>query len=154
MDGSSLFRHFPNKGAILHAALDRFEAVLMESFPDAEPSWESLRSFFLRRLSLVQAHPEVIRLAFNQHLLEVTGESEHVERVRAVVARSVTFIRACLERAQSDGIVSSDVPAGAQVWVVTGFLRGAALGSMQPRPDPERTWTWLASTLRARGHAS
>ena len=150
MDGSSLFRHFENKAAILHAALDLFETALSDTFPDAEPCWESLKTFFLRRLALVQARPEVIRLAFNQHLLVVTGETEHADRVRKVVARSVSFIRACLERAQSAGVISDAVPAAAQVWVVTGMLRGAALGSVHPRPTPEEAWQWLASTLQER----
>lgn len=150
MDGSSLFRHFENKAAILHAAIDVFETSLSESFPDTEPSWESLRTFFVRRLALVQAHPEVVHLAFNQHLLVVSGETEHAERVRAVVARSVSFIRACLEHAQAAGVISSAIPAAAQVWVVAGMLRGAALGSMQPKPTPDEAWKWLASTLHQR----
>ena len=148
MDGSSLFRHFENKAAILHAAIDVFEAALSKSFPDAEPSWESLQAFFVRRLALVQARPEIVHLAFNQHLLVVSGETEHADRVRAVVARSVSFIRACLEHAQQAGVISSAVPAAAQVWVVAGLLRGAALGSMQPRPNPHDAWQWLASTLQ------
>lgn len=148
MDGSSLFRHFENKTAILHAALDLFEMALSEAFPDAEPSWESLKTFFVRRLALVQAHPEVIRLAFNQHLLVVSGAPEHADRVREVVARSVTFVRDCLEHAQSAGVISDAIPAAAQVWVVTGMLRGAALGSVHPRPTPEEAWQWLASTLQ------
>lgn len=150
MDGSSLFRHFENKAAILHAAIDVFETSLSESFPDTEPSWESLRTFFVRRLALVQARPEVVHLAFNQHLLVVSGETEHAERVRAVVARSVSFIRACLEHAQAAGVISSAIPAAAQVWVVAGMLRGAALGSMQPKPTPDEAWKWLASTLHQR----
>ena len=150
MDGSSLFRHFANKSAILHAAIDVFERSLSESFPDAEPSWGSLRTFFVRRLALVQARPEIVRLAFNQHLLAVSGETDHADRVRAVVARSASFIRACLEHAQSSGVISSAVPASAQVWVVAGMLRGAALGSMQPRPTPDEAWQWLASTLLER----
>lgn len=148
VDGSSLFRHFANKAEILHVAIDLFESALATSFTGEAPSWQSLENFFLRRLALVQAHPEVIRLAFNQHVLVVAGESEHADRVRAVVARSVEFIRACLETAQSEGAISDDVPAEAQVWVVTGVLRGAALGSMQPRPSPEQAWRWLAATLQ------
>ena len=151
MDGSSLFQHFGNKGEILHAAIDLFEAALGETIPESAPSWESLRVFFERRLALVQARPEVIRLAFNQHLLVVAGEAEHAERVREVVARSVSFIRACLEHAQAAGVISSDVPAAAQVWVVTGMLRGAALGTVEPRPTPQEAWQWLATTLKKRG---
>ena len=109
MDGSSLFRHFGNKGEILHAAIDLFEAALVETIPESAPSWESLRIFFLQRLALVQARPEVIQLAFNQHLLVVSGELDHAARVREIVARSVSFIRACLERAQSDGLISRTV---------------------------------------------
>lgn len=154
LDGSSLFRHFENKAAILHAALDLFETALSETFPNAEPSWESLKTFFVRRLALVQARPEVIRLAFNQHLLVVTGETEHADRVREVVARSVAYVRACLQHAQSAGLISSAVPAEAQVWVVTGMLRGAAFGSVRPRPTPEEAWQWLASTLQERDRQS
>jgi len=147
MDGSSLFRHFKDKAEIFHAALDQFEASLSETIPDEAPSWESLHTFFVRRLALVQARPEVIRLAFNQHLLVVTGEPEHADRVRQVVARSIAFIRTCLEAAQAEGVISSAVPAAAQVWVVTGMLRGAAFGSTT-RPTPEEAWQWLSSTLQ------
>jgi len=154
MDGSSLFRHFENKGAILHAAIDDFEAALDSTIPAATPSWDSLRRFFVGRLALVQARPEVIRLAFNQHLLVVSGDTEHADRVRALVARSVAFIRACLEHARAEGTISSAAPAAAQVWLVTGMLRGAALGSMEPRPTPDEAWQWLASTLRKTGGQS
>ena len=148
MDGSSLFRHFENKAAILHAALDEFEGVLEACFPEGAHSWEGLREFFLRRLTLVQARPEVIRLAFNPHLLEVSGEREHAERVRRVVQRSVAFIRGCLEDAQGKGLIPDTVAAAALVWVVTGVLRGAALGSVQSRPAPEQAWRWLAEVLQ------
>jgi AcrR family transcriptional regulator len=178
MDGSSLFRHFESKGHILHAALDLFEAALSDTFPDAEPSWSSLRVFFTRRLSLVRERPEIIRLAFNQHLLVVAGESAHADRVRKMVDRSMAFIRACLEDAQAEGLIAADVPAAVQVWVVTGVLRGAALGAiesppcsasaaehalasapslpMPPRKQPtaEEAWQWLSSTLRAREQTS
>lgn len=150
MDGSSLFRHFENKAGILHAALDHFETALSDSLPDTEPSWESLKTFFLARLALVQARPEIIRLAFNPHLLVVTGETEHADRVRKVVARSIAFIRACLEHAQSASVISNAVPVEAQVWVVTGMMRGAALGSVHPRPTAEEAWQWLAVTLQER----
>jgi AcrR family transcriptional regulator len=147
MDGSSLFRHFENKGQILHAALDQFEAVLDATIPAEQPSWSSLHEFFVRRLALVQARPEIIQLAFNQHLLSGAGEHEHAARVRDVVQRSVSFVRACLEDAQASGLISARIPASAQVWVVTGMLRGASLGSMQPPPTPEQAWQWLAATL-------
>lgn len=150
MDGSSIFRHFENKAQILHAALDQFEEALTATIPTSPPSWESLRVFFMQRLSLVQARPEVIRLAFNQHLLVVAGALEHAERVHRVVQRSVQFITECLEDAQDNGEIGAQVPAAALVWVVTGMLRGAALGSMQPSPSPEQVWGWLATTLQER----
>jgi AcrR family transcriptional regulator len=148
MDGSSLFRHFENKGAILHAALDQFEAVLDATIPAQQPSWESLHEFFVRRLALVQARPEIIRLAFNQHMLTGAGEHEHAARVQDVVQRSIEFITACLEDAQSNNLISKHIPAAAQVWFVTGMLRGASLGSMQPPPTPEQAWQWLSVTLK------
>lgn len=148
MDGSSLFRHFENKAAILHAALDQFEGVLTATFPTEPPSWEALHSFFVARLALVQERPEIIRLAFNQHLLVVSGETEHAERVALIVSRSVSFIRECLEHAQRQSVIPDRVPAAALVWLVVGMLRGAALGAVEPRPDPELAWQWLATTLQ------
>lgn len=147
MDGSSLFRHFPNKAAILHAAIDVFEQHLAASFPDAEPSWESLRSFFLHRLELVRERPEVIHLAFGQHLM-VSGEKEHATRVAEIVGRSFGFLRRCLQHARDEGRLPTDVPVEAQVWVVTGVIRGAALGATQSDTAPLEVWRWLASLLQ------
>lgn len=146
MDGSSLFRHFKDKAEILHAALDRFEAALQDTIPSTAPSWSSLHTLFLGRLALVQAHPEIIRLAFNQHMLAAAGEPEHAARVQQIVQRSLSYIERCLEAAQRDGQISNAVPPHVQTWIVIGVLRGAAT-SAEPRPSHTQVWRWLTLTL-------
>ncbi|AUX27910.1 uncharacterized protein SOCEGT47_085100 [Sorangium cellulosum] len=151
-DGS-IFRHFEDKRAIVTAAVGAFEAMLFEGFPPEDPDpLERLRSFLLRRLSLVRAHPEILRLAFNDRLVEAAGE-EGAARVQASVQRSVAFVRGCLAEAQAKGAITSAVPVDVMVWAVTGILRGAALGEMAGKGEgqsiaPEGLWPWIAALLR------
>jgi AcrR family transcriptional regulator len=152
IDNSTVFRHFANKGEIIDAALDEFEAVLEETLPQSAPSLAALKGFFTQRMALVQRRPEVIRLAFNPGILAMAGQEAHAARVRAIVGRSVEFIRSCLAAAQSAGEVTAEVPAHALVWVVTGILRGAVLGSESP-VAPELAWSYVHNLLRKPGAA-
>ncbi|MRG94318.1 TetR/AcrR family transcriptional regulator [Polyangium spumosum] len=151
-DGS-IFRHFEDKRAIVAAAVDVFEGMLLEDFPPEDPDpLERLKSFLLRRLALVRAHPEILRLAFNDRLVEAAGE-EGAARVQASVQRSMSFVRACLAEAQEKGTITSAVPVDVMVWAVTGILRGAAFQEMagaskSPPLTPEALWPSIAALLR------
>jgi len=124
-DGA-IFRHFRNMGEIVDAAIDAFEALLMGSFPPpTDDPLERLGTFIVNRLELVRERPELLRLAFNDRLVEAAGESG-AARVRELVQRSVAFVRTCLHEAQSEGTVSPTVSTTLLVWSVLGVVRGAA----------------------------
>ncbi|MEZ4469126.1 MAG: TetR family transcriptional regulator, partial [bacterium] len=74
---ASLFRHFPDKAAIVAAAVDRFDAALADSLdrPEADPL-ERLGAFFLHRQALLRARPVLLRLAFNERLVEAAAPAD------------------------------------------------------------------------------
>ncbi len=151
-DGS-LFRHFPSMDAIVLAAVDRFEEHLDGSLTsEAADPIERLRDFFVHRQALLRERPHLMRLAFNDRLLE-TASPAAAERIRAGVARSRAFIRACLADALAAGRVRADVPAEALAWTVVGFMRGAALqaAASPAPPSPEVVWTDLLLMLSPPG---
>jgi AcrR family transcriptional regulator len=151
-DGT-IFRHFPNKEAILLAAIDFIEGLLFQDFPptEAEPL-ARLRTFFIRRLELLQQHPSIVHLAFSDRLAEAAGE-EGAERVMSIVMRSFAFVRQCLAEAQEAGTVGSDLPPELLVWTVTGALQGVSAvmrrGLMSPAfLAPEAVWANVEKLLR------
>lgn len=133
-DGA-LFRHFPDKAAILDAAVALFEAELAVPRSVGEPPLARLKAFFIARVSRVQARPEILGLAFNDRLQDVVGP-DAAARVRAVIRRSVAFVRRCVRDAQAEGALSPALSADVVTWMITGAMRGAAA----TRRPPEKMW--------------
>lgn len=146
-DGA-VFKHYPNKEAILDAAITRFEALLDDPViaPDTRPL-ERLERFFLHRVERVRENPEILGLAFSHRLESAAGERGR-ERVRHVMARSVAFIRRCLREGQRAAEVGGSASPEVQAWMVLGVLRAAATGATG-RTTPERIWSEVAATLRS-----
>jgi|JI10StandDraft_1071094.scaffolds.fasta_scaffold62037_4 TetR/AcrR family transcriptional regulator len=133
---AALFRHFPTLASLIEAAIDHFGDLLRGSLerPETTPR-ERLAGFFLHRLALVQAHPEVLQLAFNERLADAAGvQGGH--RVGAMVAHSLGFLRETLEAAQTEGTLRTDVPVAALLWTVTGHMRGAAMATRHHPVQP------------------
>jgi len=144
---AGVFRHYRDKDAIIAAAIARFEELLAGDIVDAEGEpLARLGTFFIRRLSKVREHPEILRLAFNDRLAAIAGP-DGAARVTKMIGRSIAFVRACLEAARRDGSVAADVPVEHLVWTVVGCLRGAATASTVTAP-PEALWADVEKLLR------
>lgn len=147
-DGT-VFRHFKNKEEILGAAIEAFERHLEGDFPplDLEPL-ARLKQFFLRRVNKVRERPDILRLAFSDRLEEVAGE-KNAERVRAVVARSIAYVRQCLRQAQKEGDVGDDVPVDVLAFMVMGVMRSTALsGDKKGSRSAQGVWEDVERVLR------
>ncbi len=148
---AALFKHFPNMAAIVRAAIDAFGALLQGSLerPEARPV-ERLRAFFLHRLHLVQRHPEVLRLAFDERLADA-ADVQGAALVRGHVDRSRGFILECLRQGRDAGEIRADVSASGLLWTVTGHMRGAALAHPPDATPPraQAVWDDLFTLLRA-----
>ncbi len=151
-DGT-IFRHFPNKEAIVQAAIDSFEALLFAGFPPADPDpLARLRTFFIGRLALLREHPAIFQLAFTDRLAEAAGQ-EGADRMRAIVLRQFAFVRHCLVEAQERGDVGADLAPETLVWTVIGMLRGVSMVLQQGVIGPElisgeSVWQNLETLLR------
>ena len=131
-DGA-LFRHFASKDEIVAAALDRAEERLFEGFPPphADPL-ARLEAFFRQRAALLAEAPVIARLAFSDELPHAAGPAgaEQVARWRA---RSLAFLRACLEEAVAGRQAPADLPIGATASLIVGAL--LALGQLGGPPE-------------------
>lgn len=120
-DGS-LFRHFPTKEAIVHAALDRVEERLFAGLPPDDPDPVVRLERFLRaRASIVAAQPVIAKLVYSEELAHAAGP-EGAERVRAWRRRSLAFIVACIEEGEARGLVRPGLPARDLGLAVMGTL--------------------------------
>lgn len=152
---AALLRHFKDKREIVHAAIDHFGALLSEDLPDdIEDPVRRLGAFFVRRLTKVRQHKELLQLVDATRLRDVAGDDAAL--VDAHVARSAQFIRACIQEAQAQGLMRQDIPPRFWMWMITGLMRGSAreasLLSDHTEPmSPERTWELLEALLKARG---
>lgn len=147
---AAVFRHFRDKDAIVAAAIDRFEELLAgDTVQSGGDPVARLGAFFVRRLHKARAHPEMLRLAFNDRLAEIAGPQGSA-RVQRIVGSSVGFVRACLEQAQRSHLVAADVPIDVLVWMLIGGLRGAATAtaSVQELLPAEAAWAALDTLLR------
>jgi AcrR family transcriptional regulator len=147
---AALFRHFEDKAAIVTEAIAVFERTLMQGFPPEDPDpLERLRLMFVRRVTLCRAHPHVLKLAFDDRLLDA-ADAAGKRRVRRAVKRSVSFIHACVSEAQQRGLIAHVDPV-VVVWMFTGVVRGAvALATDRPRtktPDAEALWSEVRKVL-------
>lgn len=143
--------------AIVHRAIDLFEAALESTFPpeDRDPL-ERLGLFFVNRLTLVRENPDFVRLAFNDRLAEAAGE-EGAVRVGRIVERSVTFVHKCLAEAQERGEITRDTSPILLTWMVIGVIRGGSTGGAHHLPGakidsgtpPLQVWKALERFLRA-----
>ena len=155
---ATLFRHFPSMEAIVDAAIERFGQALDSSLdrPEATPV-ARLRGFFLHRFNLLRSRPELLRLAFNDRLIDASGGAGSAQ-VRAIVSRSRSFIHSCLLEGRASGVIRRDVPPRILFLVVSGVMRGAAFSSADGSGEDasaedmwDSLWCLIAAEMPARG---
>jgi AcrR family transcriptional regulator len=150
-DGT-LFRHFPDKAAIVAAALERAEAIIFEGFPPQHPDpLERLGLFFHQRLELVAANPAIVRLAMSDQLAQASG-GIGAQRVADWKARSASFIRDCLVDAEAAGLLRKGTSIDALCLVVLGSILSIGVaGSIHPAAGsaaPAAVWSTLSALIR------
>jgi AcrR family transcriptional regulator len=153
---AALFRHFPSKGAIVLAAIDRVGEILFEGFPPegADPI-ERLGRFFRQRIRVIRESPGVARLVGSEQLAQV-APPEGVARVAGFRRRSQAFVRDALEEAHRAGLLAPGLgPEEAAVLVLGSLLAlgHAGLAADAPGRLAEGVWGALEAALRGRGIA-
>lgn len=134
---STIFKHFKNKEEILRAAIDRFEHLLNSCYPNQEEKdpLEKLGKFLINRMEMVKKHPEIIKLVFNERLIEAEGE-ENKARVKKVVRDSVEFINVCLKEIRDAKKLNILLSPKIIVWMIIGVLHGFSQSNTGTSTNP------------------
>ncbi|MGI5861812.1 MAG: TetR/AcrR family transcriptional regulator [Myxococcales bacterium] len=149
---ATVFRHFRNKHEIVLAAIDRLHQLLFEGFPpkEADPI-ERLKSFFMDRLEMTRARPELVQFTLNYRLAEAAG-TEGLAKIFAVMERQAGFVETCLAEAQAKGRVNQALAVRPLALIFLSSLHTTAFSQLRSCPrtpvDPLEVWDTVESLLR------
>lgn len=150
---AGLFRHFPNKQAIVMAAIERADELLFAEIPDQKDPLERLRDFFFQRVSQLQGRAGIARILFSDQLAQAAGPAG-VTKVNAIKLRSFAFIHACLKDAKNSGYLREGVTIEDFILILQGTALGLVfLGPTQGMQsfDPKRLkrlWSMLERLIK------
>ncbi len=148
-DGT-LFRHFPNKQAIVIAAMELLEqGMLVDLDLEGEPV-ERLEAMFRHRAAFIGANGSVGRLIFSEQLVHLAGD-EGRAAVARWRARSLVFMHRALDEAIAAGRTVSDIDTPCLAQLIQGVLLTFALRANVGAPEPaeavdariDRAWQTL-----------
>jgi len=149
----TIFRHFPNKMAIVDAALDRAEEVLFAGFPPVDPDpLVRLGLFFEQRIKVSQSHYNIVRLIQSEQLVHAS-KGAAADRITRWKVRSVDFLRGCLAEAKAAGMLREGVDVQTLAIIVHGSLIGFVLaGNPRPgakAPEAAKLWSTIKTLISA-----
>ncbi len=128
----ALFRHFPNKDAILSAVMEWVAERLMSRIDKAMQSVESpiaaLEAMFLAHAEFVAEHPGVPRMLFGQ--LQHAGDTPPKRMVQALISRYGERIGKTIEAGKTAGEIDRQLDTEAAVSLFVGTIQGLVMQSM------------------------
>ena len=128
----ALFRHFPNKDAILQAVMDWVAAQLLARIDRAADGAASplaaLQAMFMAHVAFVAEHPGVPRIIFSE--LQRAGETLPKQMVQTLITSYGARLHRLIAQGQAQGEVDAglDVPAAATLFI--GTVQGLVMQSL------------------------
>lgn len=151
-----LFRHFPNKEAIVMAAIERADELLFAQLPGHSDPLIRLREFFFQRVSQLQGRAGIARILFSDQLAQAAGPAG-VMKVNEIKQRSFAFIHACLTEARKSGLLREESALEDFIMILQGTALGFVfLGSVRSmeafdKGRLNRVWSLLEGLIRKGG---
>ncbi|MBI4742593.1 MAG: TetR/AcrR family transcriptional regulator [Betaproteobacteria bacterium] len=129
---AAIFRHFPNKQAILLATIGWVEEHLLSALEaaakEAGTPLDALRRVFFAHVGFVLAMPGVPRLIFNE--LQQAPDSPVKNGVRRLLERYRRLVSGLLVAAAASGEVDATLDTGAAATLFIGTVQGLVMQSM------------------------
>jgi AcrR family transcriptional regulator len=123
----ALFKHFPNRDAMLLGMAERVYELLQATYPDAVlPPRERLHQFAEARLTLVSGTAGVLTLVLSEQFALALPD-DAVRVLRAAISQTHAFVAGAIRDGQADGSIRADVPAEALALLFMGALQMTAL---------------------------
>ncbi len=128
----ALFRHFPNKDAILEAAMswvsERLLARVDKAAQGAESPVAALEAMFMAHIDFVSRHPGVPRMLFGE--LQRSGKTLAKKMVQTLVRRYRERLHHLLEAGKAQSELDADLDVEAAAVLFIGVIQGLVLQSL------------------------
>jgi len=128
----ALFRHFPNKDAILQAVMEWVTARLMSRIEKALQGQASpiaaLESMFMAHVDFITAHPGIPRMLFGE--LQRAEESLPKRMVQALIRRYGDRLNQVFEQGKACGELDAGMDTEAAVILFIGTIQGLVMQSL------------------------
>ena len=125
----ALFRHFPNKDAVLQAVMESVSGRILSLMDEAERGATSpidaLRAIFMAHVGFIESNPGVPRLMFGE--LQRTEETGAKRATAAFLETYATRILERLDEAKKLGQVSSGVCSRLAAMALIGSIQGLVI---------------------------
>lgn len=155
----ALFRHFPNKSAILQAVMEWVAERLLgrvDKAIEAAPSpLAALEAVFLAHIDFIVQHPGVPRMLFGE--LQRAEDSPAKQMVRTLVGGYGARVQRLIEQGKAQGELGADLDAGAAATLFVGSIQGLVMQSLiagnvqQIRSNAPGVFAVYRRGLRSRG---
>ncbi|MCW8907077.1 MAG: TetR/AcrR family transcriptional regulator [Sedimenticola sp.] len=128
----ALFRHFPNKDAILGAVMEWVAERLLSRVDRAVETVESpvdaLQAMFLAHVGFVAEHPGVPRMLFGE--LQRSGDTAPKRMVQTLINRYGQRVERLIEAGKASGELDLDLDSSAAVSLFIGTIQGLVMQSL------------------------
>lgn len=128
----ALFRHFPNKNAILQAVMEwvaeRLLSRVDKAIQAASSPLAALEAAFMAHVDFVVQHPGVPRMLFGE--LQRAEDSPAKLMVRTLVSRYSERLHRLLEAGKTRGELAADLDIDAAATLFIGSIQGLVMQSL------------------------
>ena len=128
----ALFRHFPNKDAILEATMSWVSERLLISVDKAAEVAASpvaaLEAMFMTHIDFVAKHPGVPRMLFGE--LQRAGETLAKRMVQTLIRQYEQRLRRLMEEGKAHGELDAELDVDAAAVLFIGTIQGLVMQSL------------------------
>ena len=128
----ALFRHFPNKDAILEAVVDwvadRLLHRLDEAAAGASGALDALEAMFMAHIEFIVLHPGVPRMLFGQ--LQSPGSTPAKRMAKALLKRYSERLHKLMEQGKQSGGLDADLDVDNASVLFIGTIQGLVMQSL------------------------
>lgn len=128
----ALFRHFPNKDAILEAVVDwvadRLLRRLDEAAAGASGALDALEAMFMAHIEFIVLHPGVPRMLFGQ--LQSPGSTPAKRMAKALLKRYSERLHKLMEQGKQSGGLDADLDVDNASVLFIGTIQGLVMQSL------------------------
>lgn len=128
----ALFRHFPNKSAILQAVMawvaERLLGRVDKAIAAAPSPLAALEAVFLAHIDFIVRHPGVPRMLFGE--LQRAEDSPAKQMVRSMIGGYSARVQGLIEQGKARGELAADLDAAAAATLFVGSIQGLVMQSL------------------------